>query len=112
MNEERVIPERPCCGNCAWWTHDSAMMDAIIGEEGYSVCGKLHPAVLYGKQVYIDIITPRQFCCQEWKIDDPVPVMTDEEIRALMEEDPEQGEDDDISDEEWKVLKESEANGK
>lgn len=112
MGEKRIIPENACCGNCAWWTHDSAMIDAIIGEKGYSVCGKLHPVVLYGKQTYLDIITPREFRCQEWETDEPVPEMTDEDIHALLEDEPEQGEDDDISDEEWKVLKERGIYGK
>ncbi len=110
-NEMRGISmnDKKCCDNCRWWTHDSAMMDAVIGEEGYSVCGKLHPITLYGKEVYMDIITPREFCCPEWLIDDPVPVMTDEEIRAMLDEDPETGEDDDVTDEEWSIIADDKA---
>lgn len=94
------------CHNCQWWTHDSAKMDQVIGEEGFSVCGKTHVIPLYGEERHVNLITHGDMeGCKEWIPDLPVPVMSDEEVQDLVtEHDLADAEEDDVTDEEWKVL--------
>lgn len=103
---ERIGDDIKRCGNCQWWTHEHGAVGYCEWEDGFALCGKTHVITLYSIEAHVNIVTYNNMKgCQEWRMDLPVPYMSDEEVQDLIAgHDLADTEEDDVTDEEWKVL--------